>query len=442
MMEPFKTLFSAQGYIPHGHCYLWKPQLVWLHVLSNGAIAVAYFSIPVLLVYFIRRRKDVPFNGVFMLFGAFIVACGLGHVMDIWTIWHPTYWLTGVIKALTAIISIYTAIELIPLIPKALALPSPAQLEAANRDLAEALQHLQQTQTQLIQTEKMSTLGQLVAGIAHEINNPVNFIYGNLSHVSDYTEELLALLQTYQHTYPQPESPIKEAIAESDLSFIQTDLPKILASIRLGADRIRQLVLSLRNFSRMDAIHTSQVNVHDLIDSTLLILQPRLRPKAQHLGIQLVKNYGNLPAVECYPGQLNQVLMNLLCNAIDAIEQQAESQAIASDQWMGTITVQTQMIDASHVELRIGDTGPGIAADVKSRIFDVFFTTKPVGKGTGMGLAISRQVIERHQGTLVCESQPGQGTQFIMTFPIRLPAVAPAGLEAASSVPGTVLSAI
>jgi len=448
MTNMLHTLLSSQGYIPHGHCYLWQPKLVWLHVVSNGAIALAYFSIPALLIYFVNQRKDVPFNWIFALFGAFIVACGVGHLMDIWTIWHPTYWISGVVKALTAIISVFTALELIPLIPQALALPSPAELEAANRELEQTLRELGQTQSHLIQAEKLSSLGQLVSGIAHEINNPVNFIYGNIDHVSSYTQELFNLLSLYQQTYPQPVPVLTEAIAQSDLEFIESDLPKTLSSIKIGADRIRQIVLSLRNFSRVDEAEMKPVNIHDGIDSTLMILQHRLKPRSNRPGIQVLREYGTLPQVECYAGQLNQVFMNLLSNAIDALEEVSETNkehgSCTEDKappctkpcTKPFIKIQTQVIQTDRgtgqAEITITDNGAGIPEAVQSRIFETFYTTKPLGKGTGLGLAISHQIItEKHHGTLTCQSTPGQGTTFTIQIPLQQQAACVAATPAA-----------
>jgi len=448
-MDWLKTLMSSQGFIPHGHCYLWKPELVWLHLVGDGAIALAYFSIPVLLICFVAKRQDIPFNWVFLLFGGFIVSCGAGHLMDIWTLWHPTYWLAGVLKAMTAGISVYTALELISLLPVLLALPSPAQLEAANRDLAQALLKLQQTQAQLVQTEKMSSLGQLVAGIAHEINNPVNFIHGNLKHAEEYTQDLLHLLNLYQQFYVQPAPAIVEAIESRDLAFIQQDFPKTLASMQLGANRIRQLVLSLRNFSRLDEAEMKPVNIHEGIDSTLLILHYRLKPTGGHAGIVVQKDYGQIPLVECYAGQLNQVFMNILSNAIDAIEEHRQSEDTAQSN-PACISISTALLPADKllpaekqcsnkincVQIKIADTGPGISEAVQKQLFNPFFTTKPVGKGTGLGLSISRQIVEeKHSGSLACDSAPGQGTVFLIQIPIgqtraaapsQQPALAPA----------------
>lgn len=292
---------------------------------------------------------------------------------------------------------------------------------------AKALEALQQTQSQLIQTEKMSSLGQLVAGVAHEINNPINFIYGNLPHASEYTQNLLDLITLYQKKYPARDSEIKEFEEEIDLDFLVSDLQKMLASMNIGANRIREIVLSLRNFSRLDEAEMKRVNIHEGIDSTLLILQNRIKATATHTGIEVVKEYGELPLVECYAGQLNQVFMNILSNAIDALDRESES-AIAVDEPASAtsnttpqIRIRTQVSDDhSRVVIRIKDNGPGISAAYQSKLFDPFFTTKPVGKGTGLGLAISYKiVVEKHRGSLKCMSEPGQGAEFWIEIPIE-----------------------
>jgi signal transduction histidine kinase len=292
---------------------------------------------------------------------------------------------------------------------------------------AQALQALQQTQAQLIQTEKMSSLGQLVAGVAHEINNPINFIYGNLPHASEYAEDLMSLVTLYEATYPTPSPAIANHREAIDLEFLMDDLPKMLESMSIGADRIREIVLSLRNFSRLDEAEMKRVNIHDGIDSTLLILQNRLKGTGGQSGIEVVKNYGELPLVECYVGQLNQVFMNILSNAIDALEQYnqqrspTEITAHPSIITIHTETVQTQRSPASpeFIRIRFHDNGAGIPADKQSRLFDPFYTTKPIGKGTGLGLSISYQiVVEKHRGTFKCISEPGNGAEFQIEIPI------------------------
>ncbi|MEG4086211.1 ATP-binding protein [Microcoleus sp. POL10_C6] len=292
-----------------------------------------------------------------------------------------------------------------------------------------ALEHfvkeLQETQLQLVQSEKMSSLGQLVAGVAHEINNPVNFIYGNLSHANDYIKELINMLNLYQKYYPQPEAEIIHEIEDAELPFIIDDLPKLLSSMQLGIERIRNIVHSLRNFSRLDETEIKSVDIHEGINSTLLILQHRLKAKSDRPAINVIKDYGALPLVNCYAGQLNQVFMNLLANAIDALEERLsrEDGAVFHPQ----ILIRTEVVpgnshdnisSASHILVTISDNGVGMTETVRAKLFTPFFTTKPIGKGTGMGLSISRKIlIEKHCGQLECISTPEQGTQFIIDLP-------------------------
>ena len=851
MLEILQNIFTSNQFIPHGHCYLWKPGLVGLNILSDSLIALAYYSIPLLLVTIVRKRGDLPFDWIFILFGTFIVACGTGHLLEIWTLWHPIYWISGLVKALTALVSVATGIVLMSLIPKILTLPSPAQLEEANRKLgkevkerylveeklqlamdnipqfvfwkdrnsvyqgcnrnfalaaglnnpedimgltdyelawkreesdlirqcdarvmeadtaeyhvietqlradgtevwvdtnkvpihnaegnvigilgtyeditarklaeeelqatvaelralfaamsdvilvmdakgsylkiaptnpsllykppaellgktvhevfpqAEAdaclgnirralenwqtvnteysmiigdkeywfansispiqedsvifvarditerkilekelamreqllnsfitaapvgmcilddqlrylqinealaetiygldverfigrpigeviphvvsviepiyrrilttgesvlnvegcsekadqpgvmchwvasqfaipgedgkpmaigaivadisdrkraenalrqsetelreknqqlehtLQELQRTQEQLIQSEKMSSLGQLVAGVAHEINNPISFIYGNLTHVSEYAQELVSLVHLYQQHYPQPSAEIQTLSEELDLDFLAQDFPKILSSMKNGATRIREIVLSLRNFSRLDEAEVKAVNIHEGIDNTLLILQNRLHSQARawekgarHAEIKIIKEYGKLPPVKCYAGQLNQVFLNILTNAIDALDMKAGDWGLGTgDKGLSKspsnpqspipnpqspipnpqspipeIRISTEFQGNDWVVVRIADNGCGMTQEVQRRLFDPFFTTKPVGKGTGLGLSISYQIVKKHGGILQCVSTPTQGAEFAIRIPIQ-----------------------
>lgn len=620
MLNHLKDAFS-DNFMAHGYCFLWKPELVWLHGGSDFLIALAYYSIPLMLIYFVHRRQDVPFQGIFLLFSTFILSCGTAHLLEIWTLWHPDYWLSGSMKAFTAIVSLYTASELVPLIPKALTLPSPAQLEAANialekeiaehkqtvkalkssqqrlsllvqqtplaviewnldgevidwnpaaesifgysykqaigchatqliwpecwqedfqlhwqnllageggnytcsehstpdgrtivcewynipliesngsvigvaslaqditqrkqaeealrganedleqrvqertqqlgkineelqvsetqlREKADALEQtlhqLKQAQAQLVQSEKMSSLGMMVAGIAHEINNPVGFVYCNLAPAREYIQELHELISLYRRYYPNPVSTIQDYIEEIDLDFVIEDLAQLLASMQVGAERIRDIVTTLRTFSRLDESEMKPVNIHEGLDSTLLILQHRLKEKAGRPGIEVIKKYSPLPLVECYSGQLNQVFMNLLVNAIDALESQRVSPCHQDEPPNGLTVIETEKLAANslpHIQIstevvedldstehsksvviRIADNGPGMTERVRPLIFDPFFTTKPVGQGTGLGLSISYQiVVAKHGGQLHCVSTPGQGTEFIIQIPI------------------------
>ncbi|MCU0544598.1 MAG: GAF domain-containing protein [Oscillatoriaceae cyanobacterium Prado104] len=299
--------------------------------------------------------------------------------------------------------------------------------ETQARQLTKTLQNLQQKETQLIQNEKMSSLGQMVAGVAHEINNPVNFIYGNLTYCEQYIKDILDLLHLYQKHYPEPCEEILDKSEEIDIDFVVPDLLKILSSMEMGAERIRNIVLSLRNFSRHDEAEKKPVDIHEGIDSTLLILHSRLKAQGPVPGIEVVKDYGNLPKVECYPGQLNQVFMNIIGNAIDALENRPAPKIIK---------ISTEVVDKDSqddresklmgrsVLIRIRDSGPGLTEKAASRLFDPFFTTKPVGKGTGLGLSISYQiVVEKHGGSLKCTSEPGQGAEFWVQIPIAPPPV-------------------
>lgn len=316
---------------------------------------------------------------------------------------------------------------------------SESQLREKADQLEQALLELQETQIQLIQTEKMSSLGQLVAGIAHEINNPVSFIYGNIPHATQYTQDLLHLVDLYRQHYPNPVPEIQAEAEAIDLDFLSEDLPKLMDSMQMGAERIRQIVLSLRNFSRRDQAASERVDLHQGIDNTLLLLQHRLKAKAGHPEIRLIKEYGDLPLVECYAGQVNQVFMNILSNAIDALEEarnrtQEEQETDSSLELRNanscegdrrsrspSLRIRTELQDGNTAVIRIADNGTGIPPHIQQQIFDPFFTTKSVGQGTGLGLSISYQiVVEKHGGQLKCFSTPGEGTEFLIELPVQL----------------------
>ncbi|MDJ0676382.1 MAG: PAS domain S-box protein [Calothrix sp. MO_167.B42] len=294
------------------------------------------------------------------------------------------------------------------------------QLKQQAKDLENALHQLQRTQSQLIQSEKLSSLGQMVAGVAHEINNPINFIQGNLVPAIEYIQDLLGLLELYQQHYPNPPQEIEEEVEAIDLEFLKVDIVKLINSMEIGTQRIREIVLSLRNFSRLDEAEFKEVDIHEGIDSTLMILQNRLKATPECPEISVVKEYGFLPPVECYPGQLNQVFMNILANAIDALEeynqQRTYNEMIANPSY---IRIYTDVIADNWVAIHISDNGVGIIPETQTKLFDPFFTTKDVGKGTGLGLSISYQiVVEKHGGKLSCQSTLGKGTEFAIEMPI------------------------
>lgn len=294
-------------------------------------------------------------------------------------------------------------------------------------ELTEALEELQKTQLQLVQTEKISSLGQMVAGVAHEVNNPIGFISTNLYHASQYASDLINLLKIYREKFPEPGSEIEEIIESVDLDHIAEDLPKLISSMKLGSDRIRGIMQSMRTYSRADGKEKKAVDIHEGIETTLMILQHRLKPQTFRPAIHVVKEYGNLPLVECYPGQLNQVFMNLIANAIDAIDEglQDSDYPAIKDKHLTPDNVMTIPLicictttDKENVTIQIGDNGKGMDLSVRDQIFQAFYTTKPEGKGTGLGLSISYHIItEKHGGTLECISSPGKGTEFIIQLP-------------------------
>ncbi|MBD2502622.1 PAS domain-containing sensor histidine kinase [Anabaena azotica] len=290
------------------------------------------------------------------------------------------------------------------------------KLQQQAEDLENTLRKLQRTQTQLIHSEKMSSIGNMVAGIAHEINNPVNFIHGNLIPACEYAQDLLRLVELYQLHFPYPPEEIQELIIDIDLDFLKEDLVKLLQSMQVGTERIREIVLSLRNFSRLDEAEFKQVDIHEGIDSTIMILHNRLKAKSDHPEIVVIKDYGDLPKIDCYPGQLNQVFMNLLSNAIDALEE-----SVSRGRLLGNtpkISIRSEVVN-NWVRITIADNGVGIPQEILTKLFDPFFTTKSVGKGTGLGLSISYQiVVDRHNGKLSCNSTLGQGAEFVIEIPI------------------------
>jgi len=300
-------------------------------------------------------------------------------------------------------------------------------LEQSNTELTnqhqENQKELDRLKSNMLQMEKMSMLGQMVSGIAHEINNPINFIYGNLPYVEEHVGDLFEILETYDEAYPEKEEEIEELLEDLDVEYIQDDLPRIVKSLKTGSERIRDLVINLRNFYRRDEATMKPANIHEGIDSTLILLNNRYKQ-----DIQVVKEFGELPEVECHINQMNQVFMNLISNAIDCLlaqkeaEKEAESDSEPSDKPSGkkrTITIATKSLDSNRVAISITDNGPGMPDEIKQRVFEPFFTTKAIGVGTGLGLSISREIIEKtHHGSLSCTSTVGEGATFTIELPI------------------------
>ncbi|MGL5058640.1 MAG: ATP-binding protein [Microcoleus sp.] len=294
------------------------------------------------------------------------------------------------------------------------------QLESKNKDLEDILKTLHSTQLQLVQNEKMSSLGNLVAGVAHEINNPIGFLNGSISNTKDYIKDILEHLALYQQYYPDAVKPVAENAREIEIEFVMEDLPKIINSMQTATDRIQSMSKSLRTFSRADTDRKVKANLHEGLESTLLILKYRLKASEKRPEIHIIRDYSNLPEIQCFPGQLNQVFMNILANAIDALDETAQTQSFAELKANPQqITIRTEIAD-DLVQIRIRDNGTGMSEDVKAQIFDNLFTTKPVGKGTGLGLAIARQiVVEKHGGSLSVDSTLGAGTEFIIQLPVN-----------------------
>lgn len=394
--------------LPEHRASLW-PYLISYEVLQIEDWMQTPIADPslraVLQAWGMRAQLLVPVETRSGHFGAMV--CGHNQ---------PRCWGADELRLLQAITTqLAIAMDQVELHAQTRAAATAAQTQA--QQLAATLADLQRTQLQLIQSEKMSSLGHLVAGIAHEINNPINFIHGNLSYANSYFEALQQLIRQYQHYYSEPVPALKAYIEEIDLEFVLDDFAKLLSSMQMGTKRIREIVLSLRNFARLDEAVLKPVDLHEGINSTLLILQGRLKPKGAWTGIQVQKHFGALPLVECHASQINQVFMNVLSNAIDALSDRPDPRLITITTAVGKSTI---IPDRDVVMITIQDNGCGMPEAVRQRIFDPFFTTKPVGKGTGLGLSISYQVIvEKHQGWIGCDSTLGKGTTFTIELPLK-----------------------
>jgi signal transduction histidine kinase len=288
------------------------------------------------------------------------------------------------------------------------------------KELTQALENLKQSQLQLVQSEKMSTLGQLVASVAHEINNPVGFITGNLNHLADYTSKLINHLQMYRQLYTEPHEEIDKDAKQIYLDDLMRETPEIISSMEVGIERIFNISTSLKKFSRSETSGKVEFDIHEGINSTLMILKHRLKANKKYPAIEVIKKYGNLPLINCYPGQINQVFMNIIANAIDALEESVADEKKDRNHYKLSIMINT-IADPNNncIKILIQDNGLGMDVETKEKIFEQFFTTKVVGKGTGLGLSISRQIVEeKHQGKISCISSLGEGTKFIVEIPI------------------------
>lgn len=399
----------------------------WLMAGENSIIAGCYFVISYGIVRGIWRNRQAGISTIVVAVACIFFSCAVGHgfhavgmfvEMDHGLVWQTAADFMTILVAIR-FLSFYDSFDLLSRISQIVA--SKSQLESQNQELEYVIKELKKTQSQLIQSEKMSSLGQLVAGIAHEVNNPISFIHGNLIQLQQYTQEILDLLNAYRQTCPSTPTEERLRNIEADMDFIQEDLLRMFDSMTSGTDRIRKIVLSLRNFSRLDEADLKLVDIHDGLESTLLLVQHRLKNKINIPDIVVVRAYGDLPLVECYPGELNQVLMNILSNAIDALdEMNASYHDVALQRLPLQIRIHTEVVKEKFVKIAITDNGMGIPEVIRQQIFDPFFTTKRLGQGTGMGLSISYQIItEKHRGKLECISQNNQGTEFVILIPIR-----------------------
>jgi signal transduction histidine kinase len=294
------------------------------------------------------------------------------------------------------------------------------KLKEKNFLLQQALDDLKAAQVQRIQNEKMAALGQLVAGIAHEVNNPISFIYGNLEYAREYVQNLVNVIECYQKEYVNPTPRIQQLIKDVDLNFLMNDLQNLIDAMYRGAERIKQIVLALQNFSRLDEASMKAVNIHQGIDSSLVMLEYRLRETYHRPAIKVVKDYGSLPLVTCYASELNQVFMHILNNAIEALDTKVQGNLQNPE-----IQIRTELTENGNLKIRIADNGCGMEESVRQQAFDPFFTTKPVGSGSGLGLSISHQIIvHKHQGKLTCSSSPGEGSEFIIEIPVNQAVIA------------------
>jgi len=421
MLEWLQVMLSTDGFMPHGHCYLWKPGLLWMHVLSDSAIFLSYAAIPVALAIFASKRKDMPFSWVFVLFGVFIVACGFTHLLAVVTVWQPTYWLTGVVKVITAIASVFTALVLFPLLPKALAIPSPAMLQAANDELTiqinermrvesqikeknsqlqavnsaltDSLNKLKHTQDQLIAQEKMASLGGLVTGVAHEINTPIGIAVTAASHLNDKTCEIIQMSQ---------ENKLEKTHFEDYLDIMKSSSNLVMNSLQRAATLIK-------SFKKIAVDQSSEEKQNILIKQHLEDVLLNLMPTLMQSGHSISINCHEQLSFECYAGAFTQIFSNLITNSL--LHGFEHMQA-------GIITIDIEAPDAHGLLINYHDNGQGIPLEDQNKIFDPFFTTKRSQGGPGLGLHIIHNIVcQKMKGEISVESNHEQGTTFLIRLP-------------------------
>ncbi len=397
MWESLENYFNSGNFIPHGHCYLWKPELVWLNIVSDCAIALAYYSIPIVLVCFIRKRQDLPFHRIFLLFGAFIISCGTSHIMQVWTIWHPDYWLSGLVKSITALISLYTAVELVPLIPKALALPSPAQLELANQALKDEIIERKRAEAELQKAKDVAEAAsraksQFLANTSHELRTPLNGIIG-------FSQIL-----------------IEEA---KELSY--TDFIPDLEAIHCSGKHLLALIDDILDISKIEAgqmkLYLETFDIPTLINEVVTTTHPLVEKNGNTLLIDCASDLGTMHAD---PTKVRQVLLNLLSNAAKFTKQGSITLEVSREE-KSKVTSLDEELDFSSIVFRVTDTGIGMTPEQLKEIFKAFTqgdasTTRKYG-GTGLGLTISRHFCQMMSGDIAAFSQPNRGS----TFTVRIP---------------------